>query len=158
MKTIFNCAVLKEKGYKLTPQRKVILEVLLSSSSHLSADEIYFKAKGKDPSLGLTTVYRTLEILKEVGLVKKYDFGDGKARYELEESRKTYGHHHHLVCISCNKVIDYVDFVEEEMQLIKRAEKHVERKYGFLVKGHLIQLYGICKSCRDKSKREGRRG
>ncbi len=127
--------------------------ILRKAPQHISVDEIYLKVKKTYPRIGLTTIYRTLEILNKLGWVRKCDFGEGKARYEPTENfSENNKHHHHIVCIQCNKVIDYVDFVKEETRLMQNTEKKIARKYNFIIKGHNIKFYGICKNCRNKNR------
>lgn len=135
-------------GYRMTEGRDAIFDVLSKNKEkHLSADEIYMKVHPLFPSVGLTTVYRTLEVLKEMGIVSKFDFGEGRARYELV-SEKDENHHHHLVCTSCKTIINYTDFIDDELELLKRTEKSLSKKYNFEIKNHVIQFYGICEKCR----------
>ena len=134
-------------GYRITLAREVILDLLSNSIEHLSAEDIYIKVHAKHPNIGLTTVYRTLDVLSDLGLVYKFDFGDGRTRYELAEGPKGERHHHHLVCTNCNKIIDYTDFIDEEVELLRRTEKGLAEKYGFDIKNHLIQFYGLCGEC-----------
>lgn len=138
-------------GYRLTLSRQAILDVLGKTSKHLSAEEIYLEVHKIHPSSGLSTVYRTLELLIQVNLVFKFDFGDGRARYELARSSQGQnGHHHHLVCVSCNRVIDYTDFIEEEIELLKRIEKGLSDKYNFKIIRHMIRFHGLCDKCKGK--------
>ncbi len=136
--------------YRITLGREAILEVLSKADKHLSAEDIYMKLHPNYPNIGLTTVYRTLDILANLGLVFKFDFGDGRARYELVEESKSAHHHHHLVCTDCNRVIDYTDFIDEEVELLKETEKGLSRKYNFKITNHLIQFYGLCNTCAKK--------
>ncbi|KPJ60645.1 MAG: ferric uptake regulation protein [Latescibacteria bacterium DG_63] len=138
-------------GYRLTVPRQAILDVLGESSEHLSAEDIYLEVHKIYPGIGLTTVYRTLELLVHTGLVFKFDFGDGRARYELSGGPKGARHHHHLVCTRCGRVVDYTDFIDEEIELLNRTEKGLSKKYDFKITNHLIQFYGLCKECREKS-------
>jgi len=133
-------------GYKLTVPREAVLDVLSGTSKHPSAEEIYFSVHKKYPGIGLATVYRTLELLVQLGLVFKFDFGDSKARYELvhEVSGE---HHHHLVCKNCKRIINYTEFIDEEVMLLKKTEKGLSRKYNFKISDHIIQFYGICDQC-----------
>ena len=85
-------------GYRLTLGREAILDVLSKTDDHLSAEDIYMKIHPKHPGVGLTTIYRTLDVLSNLGMVYKLDFGDGRARYEFAEGPKGAHHHHHLVC------------------------------------------------------------
>jgi len=134
-------------GYRLTVPRQVILDVLCKTSKHLSAEDVYMAVHKIYPNVGLTTVYRTLELLVQMGLVFKFDFGDGRARYELSEGPKGARHHHHLVCKSCGRVIDYTDFIDEEVELFNQVEKELSKKFKFKITDHLIQFYGICDKC-----------
>lgn len=134
-------------GYRITIPRQVILQVLDEAKKHLSAEDIFIKVHQIYPAIGLTTVYRTLELLVRMGLVHKFDFGDGRARYELCGGNNEMTHHHHLICTNCGRVVDYDDFVDEELELIKKTEKELAKKYGFAIKNHTIQFYGLCKRC-----------
>ena len=137
-------------GYRLTLGREAILEVLSRAEDHVSAEDIYRKIHPRYPHVGLTTVYRTLDVLSNLGMVYKLDFGDGRARYEFAEGPKGTRHHHHLVCTQCNKVIDYTDFIDEEVELLNQTEQGLGRKYNFKITNHLIQFYGVCGECSGK--------
>ena len=137
-------------GYRLTIPRGAILDVLTRTAKHLSAEDIYLTLHKIYPAVGLTTVYRTLELLVQMGLVFKFDFGDGRARYELSEGPKGLRHHHHLVCTSCGRAIDYTDFIDEEKELLAQTEKGLSKKYNFNISNHLIQFYGLCDKCQNK--------
>ncbi|MBL7131274.1 MAG: transcriptional repressor [Candidatus Omnitrophica bacterium] len=137
-------------GYRLTIPRAAILDCLSKTSEHLSAEDVYITVHKNYPQVGLTTVYRTLELLVQMGLVFKFDFGDGRARYELSEGPKGTRHHHHLVCSSCGRVIDYTDFIDEEIELLNQTEKGLSKKFNFKITNHLIQFYGLCDKCKDK--------
>lgn len=128
------------------------MQVLSEMPGHPSADEIYLSVKKLYPQIGLATVYRTLDLLANLGLVHKLDFGEGRARYELAKGPGTKGHHHHLICIRCQKVVDYADFTDEEREFLEKVEKSLSEKYNFQITDHLIQFYGICEECR---RREG---
>ena len=88
-------------GFRLTNPREIIVHILSDTDEHLSAEDIYVKALKVNPSIGLTTVYRTLDLFNQIGVVQKFDFGDGKARYELTKNPQKKEHHHHLVCMLC---------------------------------------------------------
>ena len=137
-------------GYRITAGREAILAVLMIADKHLSAEDIYNKIHSTCPSVGLTTVYRTLEILVNMNLVFKFDFGDGRARYELVEGSKKSHHHHHLVCKECNRIIEYTDFINDEIELMKKTEKGLSNKYNFEITSHIIQFYGRCDLCKKK--------
>jgi Fur family ferric uptake transcriptional regulator len=142
---------LRKHSYRVTVPRRAILDVLSKEEKHLSAEDVFLKVHKKYPDIGLTTVYRTLNLLTQLGLVLKFDFGDGKARYELSSGPENKGHHHHLVCTKCNKVIDYNDFIEEEEKLLKKIEKLLSKKYNFEITDHLVRFYGLCEQCRAES-------
>jgi Fur family ferric uptake transcriptional regulator len=127
------------------------MEVLAGTKEHVSAEEVYMQVHKAYPNVGLTTVYRTLDLLEGMGVVSKLYFGDGRSRYELIESPKKPGHHHHLVCTICKRVIDYDDFVNEELELLKKVEKELTKKHGFHIMGHAIQFYGKCSRCKRKA-------
>jgi Fur family ferric uptake transcriptional regulator len=137
-------------GYRLTAGREAILDILSKSKGHLSAEDIYMKVHPKYPNVGLTTIYRTLDVLSNLGMVLKLDFGDGRARYELAEGHEGAQHHHHLVCTKCNKVVDYTDFIDDEVELLRKTEKGLGAKYNFKITNHIIQFYGLCDKCGGK--------
>lgn len=132
---------LKEKGCKLTPQRRSVLDTIIENEGkHLSAEEIYDLVKAKCPEIGLATVYRTMQMFDEVGLVYKHNFDDGRSRYELNHNEDH--QHHHLVCINCNRVIE----VEED--LLEQLENEVEKKYNFSITNHNVKFFGYCENCK----------
>lgn len=132
---------LKGNGYKLTPQRKEILDVLEKHTGrHLSIDEIYDMVKQSNPEIGLATIYRTLLLFDNMGIVQKIDLDDGFSRYELNRNTKDHGHHH-LICMNCGEVSE----VEED--LLESLEQQILKEQGFIVKDHRVKLYGYCKKC-----------
>lgn len=133
---------------KLTGPRKAIINELHSTIDHLSAEDIYLGVHKKNPSIGLTTVYRTLDLLSQMGIVQRFDFGDGKTRYELTDDPEGKGHHHHLVCMKCKRIIDYTDYIDDELELIKKTEKKLSKKHKFDIITHMIHFYGLCEKCR----------
>ena len=138
------CVELKNKEYKLTPQRRIILKVFLEKdSSHLSAEELYSIVKESYPEIGLATVYRTLDLLAELGILQKMDFGDGKSRFELND--EDVHHHHHLICISCGKVQEF------ELDLLESLEDSIHENMGFEIINHRLKFYGYCSECKGKS-------
>jgi len=144
---------LKGCGYKMTLAREAILDVIVKNNDHLSAEDIYLKVMSSFPGVGLATIYRTLEILVCRQILYKFDFGDGVARYELAESKDfkgSKGHHHHLVCTKCSKVVDYTDFIDKEVKLLNETEEELSKKYNFNITNHFIQFYGLCERCRSK--------
>jgi len=140
---------LRKHSCRITVPRQAILDVLSKEGKHLSAEDIFLKVHRVYPEIGLTTVYRTLNLLTQIGLIFKFDFGDGRARYELSSGPKKERHHHHLVCTKCNRIIDYEDFIEEEEKLFKKTEKVLSKKYYFKITDHLVRFSGLCEKCRS---------
>jgi Fur family transcriptional regulator, ferric uptake regulator len=141
----------RERGFRFTEPRRAIWETLQHTTKHLSAEEIYLQVHRKYPKIGLTTVYRNLDIMERMGLLTKLHFGDGRHRYELLHNPRKSDHHHHLVCTYCKRVIDYDDFVDEELNLLSRVERALSEKHGFSITGHAVQFYGICRSCKNNN-------
>ncbi|WP_432359142.1 Fur family transcriptional regulator [Sporosarcina sp. UB5] len=130
-------------SYKLTPQREATVLVLLENEEdHLSAEDVFLLVKEKAPEIGLATVYRTLELLTELKIVDKINFGDGVSRYDLRQEGAS-RFHHHLICIECGKVAE----IQED--LLGDVEKIVESRYGFNVKDHWLTFHGVCASCKS---------
>jgi len=136
-----------ECGLRMTASREAILDVLSKMKEHSSAEDIYLAAHKLNSRIGLTTVYRTLELLSSMGMVYKTEFGDGRARYELSEVAGGGEHHHHIVCTICGKIINYDDFSEKETQVICDLQKELEKKYQVRIKHHSVQYYGECYKC-----------
>ena len=129
------------KGVKLTDQRKVIAEVISKSkeaygeSDHPDVDELYTRVSKIDPKISIATVYRTVKLFEEAGILTKHDFKGGKARYEsMIES-----HHDHLIDVKTGEIIEFVD---EE---IEKLQKKVAEKYGYTLVDHKLELYGVKK-------------
>jgi len=136
---------LHTSSYKLTPQREATVRVLLEhEEDHLSAEDVYLLVKEKSPEIGLATVYRTLELLTELKIVDKINFGDGVSRYDLRKEGAAH-FHHHLVCIECGSVEE----IEED--LLEDVEQIVEDRWNFLVKDHRLTFHGICRKCQSKA-------
>jgi Fur family ferric uptake transcriptional regulator len=138
----------RDQVCRWTLPREVILDLLSRTSKHLSAKDIYVSLRRSYPGLGLTTVYRTLDLLVRSNLVNKYAFGGGQSRYEFKPGEKKQ-HHHHLICTRCGKIIDYSDFVEEELRLVEKTERTLARKYKFVIQNHNVVFYGLCETCRQ---------
>ena len=136
---------LKKKGYKLTPQRRAIVDtIVLNEGKHLTAEEIYDEVKKDCPEIGLATVYRTILLLEEIGVVSRLHLNDGCSRYELVHSEEVH-RHHHLICNVCNKVIEVKD------DLLEEIEVRVEKEYKFKIVDHALKFYGICNECQEKN-------
>ena len=124
-----------KKGVKLTDQRKVIAKVMSESDDHPNVDELYKRVTQIDAKISIATVYRTVKLFEESGILTKHDFKGGKARYEeLSEH-----HHDHLIDIKSGEIIEFVDEEIEELQ------KKVAEKYGYNLVDHKLELYGIKK-------------
>lgn len=136
---------LQEKGYKFTTQRRAILDTIMENSDkHLSSEEIYDIVRKKYPETGLATVYRSLQIFEELGLIYRLDFDDGRVRYDVYNGAHDH-QHHHLICISCGDVIE----VEED--LLDDMEKHIMEAKDFEIIDHNVKFYGYCSKCRSKN-------
>jgi Fur family ferric uptake transcriptional regulator len=123
------------KGVKLTEQRKIIARVMTDSNDHPNVDELHNRVSKIDSKISIATVYRTVKLFEESGIVTKHDFRGGKARYEqLMES-----HHDHLIDIKTGEIIEFVD---EE---IEKLQKKVADKYGYNLVDHKLELYGVKK-------------
>lgn len=132
---------LKEKGYKLTPQRRAIVDIIIQNEgSHLTTEELYDLVKKECPEIGLATVYRTVQLLEELGVICRLDLDDGCSRYELIHEDENH-QHHHLVCTECGKVL------EVEGDLLDVLEHNIEKQYEFKIKNHSVKFYGICSDC-----------
>ena len=128
---------LSEHGYRLTPQRLMIVSAIEDSDAHISAEEIYAQVVAKYPHVNLSTVYRTLELLKGLGLVTETDFGEGRVRYHPAGK----GHHHHLVCTGCGAVIDL------DESLLSSLESMLLREYKFSADLKHLAILGRCARC-----------
>ncbi len=135
--------------FRWTNPRQDVIDIFIETEKHLSADEVYIKLQKKASKIGIATVYRNLEFLTEQGILKRYQFGDGKARYELHEDDAA-EHHHHLICENCGDIINYSKFVEREKKLIKDLEKELSDKFDFKIDTHQLHFYGKCKKCVNK--------
>ncbi len=113
----------------------------------MSAEEIFLEVHKEYPNIGLTTVYRTLEVLTRLGIVSKNDFGDNRASYELSSKTEKTSHHHHLICTGCGMVIDYDDFMDKEVEFLKYVEEGLSKKFNFKITNNLMQFYGFCEKC-----------
>ncbi len=141
---------LRGLGYRITLPRQAVLAELEKAAGHLSAKELFVRVQRFCPACGLNTVYRTLEMLVEAGMVLRSDFGDGQARYELASRPGRKPHHHHLLCVRCGKVVDYEDFMDEERALFGRIEKGLSKKFDFSITDHELTFKGICGACAAK--------
>ena len=135
---------LKSKGYKLTAQRECILGIIIENKDkHLTVDEIYKYVYEKNRTIGIATVYRTILLFEELGVISKLIFDDRIIRYELSSFDEEHTHHH-LICVKCNKIME----VKED--LLEELEKQVEDKYEFKILDHNLKILGICNKCNNE--------
>ncbi len=130
---------LKEKGYRLTPQRMMVLEALHQAEGHITAPEIYGRVRAKYPWVNKSTIYRTLELLKELDLVTETELGGDKLYYHQADK----GHHHHLVCQKCGRTIDL------DESLLTPLEDTLKRKYHFQADLRHLAIHGHCLRCQS---------
>ncbi|MFZ7089656.1 Fur family transcriptional regulator [Primorskyibacter sp. 2E233] len=121
------------KGLRMTGQRRTIAEVLQNSRDHPDVEELYARAASRDPKISIATVYRTVKLFEEAGILDKVDFGDGRARYEDAER----AHHDHLIDMQTGHVIEFVDPEIEALQ------EKIAKKLGYKLTGHRMELYGV---------------
>ncbi|WP_094603341.1 Ferric uptake regulation protein [Sporomusa silvacetica DSM 10669] len=134
----------KDRDYKLTPQRQFILQVFINNrDKHLSAEDVHNIVRQQANDIGLATVYRTLELLSELEILQKIDFGDGRSRYEINETNSPH-HHHHLICLTCGRVIEFADDLMEDLENI------IAKSSNFTIVDHQVKFYGYCQECRKK--------
>jgi Fur family ferric uptake transcriptional regulator len=122
-----------EKGMRMTDQRRVVARVLSAAEDHPDVEELYHRAAAVDPNISLATVYRTVRLFEEAGVVERHDFGDGRSRYEQAGD----DHHDHLINIKTGQVVEFFD---EEIEKLKEA---LAEKLGYKLVGHKLELYGV---------------
>ena len=132
---------LKEKGLKLTPQRRLIVDILHGAGSHLTAEDIIAHVQKKMPGVNKSTIYRTLDLLERAGCVYKSETSDHSIYHHAED-----GHHHHLVCRNCGKTVSCSE------HLFFPVEKSLAEKYGFQVSFKHVVINGLCADCRSTAK------
>jgi len=129
---------LEKNNLKHTKQRELILMAFLEAKGHVTSDDLFQTVREQHPTIGYTTVYRTMKLLSEAGLATERHFDDGITRYELEQE-----HHDHLVCEKCGKIIEF------ECEAIENAQREIARSHGFEILRHRHELYGNCRDCRE---------
>jgi Fur family ferric uptake transcriptional regulator len=140
----------REKGLKMTNQRMLVLEIMAERpEQHLTAEEIYDLAKKEGSAIGLSTIYRTVQVLVDLSVIDKVSFDDGFARYELGSfDTKSKHHHHHAICSRCHKVFSF------KGDLLEPLEQALIDRSGFYVTNHEVKLFGYCRECRRIMKEE----
>ena len=121
------------RGLRMTEQRRTIATVLESSDDHPDVDELYARASAVDPGISIATVYRTVKLFEEAGILEKLEFGDGRARYEDAERE----HHDHLIDVTTGDVVEFVDPEIEALQ------EKIARRLGYKLQGHRMELFGV---------------
>lgn len=120
-------------GLRMTDQRRTIAQVLEAADDHPDVEEVYNRATRADPRISIATVYRTVKLFEESGILEKHEFGDGRARYEAADR----DHHDHLIDMHSGEVIEFVDPEIEELQM------RIAAKLGYTLRGHRLELYGV---------------
>jgi Fur family ferric uptake transcriptional regulator len=136
---------LRESDLRFTPQRQTILQVFLKSEGHVDVDELFFEIQKIDASIGIATVYRTLNLFVDCGLARKNVLGRGQHSFE-----KLYrqGHHDHLICLSCRKIVEF------EHPLIEKYQLEICQSHGFTLNQHQMEIYGTCSNCQNKRRED----
>jgi len=133
-------AKLRQHGYKLTPQRRVVIRAIASNQEHLTPAAIYERVHQDQPNIGLVTIYRTLEILARLKLICELHAGESCRSYTISAPE----HHHHLICSNCGKVIDFPGCE------LETAQQSLSKQTGFRIDGHLLEFIGLCQACQKE--------
>ncbi len=134
-------AILRQHSYKLTPQRRVVIQAIASNQDHLTPTAIYERVHQHHPNIGFVTIYRTLEILAQLGLICELHAGGSCRSYTISAP----GHHHHLICSNCSRVIDFTGCE------LGKVEQDLSSKTGFRIEGHLLEFIGLCQACQKEA-------
>lgn len=132
---------LRKRGFKITPQRRTIIGTIIGSHEHLTPAAIHERVRQEQPGIGLVTIYRTIEMLAELGLICETHAGGSCRSYLM---RRPSEHHHHLICSDCGKVIDFTDCGLGEL------ERRLSEETRFKISGHLLEFLGQCRQCRQE--------
>jgi Fur family ferric uptake transcriptional regulator len=127
-------------GYRLTAARKAVIETLVECGGHISADQLAARVRDVAPQVGRMTIFRTLELLGDLGMIRPVYQGTGAAHYVLMHD----GSHHHLICIRCHRVIDFDQCGSSDLA------QRLGRQFNFQVQSHLLEVYGLCEDCRQR--------
>ena len=139
---------IRTAGGRVTGPRMRVAEVFFGMKGHPGVEELAAEVRKRDKGIGYATVYRTMKLLCESGLVALREFGEGFARYEVQAPAE---HHDHLICTSCGRIIEFEDDGIEALQ------ERVTRKHGFEMKHHRLDIYGLCSDCRGRGRGPGRK-
>jgi Fur family ferric uptake transcriptional regulator len=132
---------IQKAGLRRTGQRDLILEIFLRTEEHLTSEDLYWLVQKEDPTVGNTTVYRTLKLLTEAGLAREVRFGDNKTYYEHHYNHQ---HHDHMICTECGRVIEFFSADIENLQ------DQMADKFGFRPTHHSLRMWGVCEDCQTK--------
>lgn len=132
--------ILRQHGYKFTPQRRIVIQTIASSQDHLTPAAIYEKVHQERPNIGLVTIYRTLDILAKLGLICELHAGGSCRSYTTGASE----HHHHLICTNCGKVVDFSGYD------LSQLEQRLSLETGFDIEDHLLEFVGLCQACQKE--------
>lgn len=130
---------IKKKGLRYSKQREMIAKIFFSHVGHISVERLLEKSQHTDGNIGIATVYRTLNLLRDAGLAVKRDFETGDIVYEHAFKE----HHDHLICTRCGQVIEF------ENQKIEALQEHISKEHGFVLRFHKMELYGLCPKCQS---------
>jgi Fur family ferric uptake transcriptional regulator len=133
---------MSKRGLRSTGQRRLIIDMLFNAHEHVTIDGLLEQVRVVDPRIGYATVYRTLKLLTESGVAQEHHFGDGHTRYELSDSD---AHHDHLICVECGTITEFEEPAVEELQ------DRIAKRYGFEIREHKHELYGVCADCLKKA-------
>lgn len=131
---------LRENGYRLTAARRAIVTALVDSGGHVTADELVSAINSTSPQVGRMTVYRTLDLLQQLGRIRPVYQGTGAAHYIL----MVQGRHHHLLCSACDRLVEFDECAATEM------EAQIRERFQYEIQGHLLEIYGLCPECQEK--------
>jgi Fur family ferric uptake transcriptional regulator len=131
-----------KKGLRSTSQRRLVTDVFFRTGGHMSIEDLLAKVREQDPRVGYATVYRTLRLLAECELANVRHFGDGVTRYELRDEGEH--HHDHLICTECQRIVEFED------EAIEVLQDRVAERYGYRLKSHKHELYGVCPQCQAR--------
>ncbi len=133
---------LSHQGLKLTHQREEILRCFMAAERHLSVEEIYAASKKQDPTIGRATIFRTIKLLQECGLVAEVGSANGRAKFELKGDRP---HHDHMICIECGRIIEF------QSPMMERFQDGAIRRHGFEALWHRHEIFGRCRDCSKRA-------
>ncbi len=138
--------LLKKDGLKFTKQREFVLEILYNNSGHFTPEDIYnlIKEKHSSITIGIATIYRTLSLLEESGIVNSLSFGSKGKKYEFGLTE----HHDHLICSECGKLIEFHD------KIIEKRQEEIAQQFNFKMRDHTMNIVGICEDCQQKQPKQ----